>query len=375
MNAAVLEVVEQVIRTASRERPADRCLRDALRFTRGLAPGSARQVSRRVFSYYRWRGWLDASQSIPQQSSRALDLADRFAANPASFGDDELVARALPQWACREMRVTPGMVRALQAEPRLWLRARRGEGGAVARALGECTAFGAGHLADTLEYRGSEDLFRTAGFHEGLFELQDVSSQAVGFVCAPDAGETWWDACAGEGGKTLHLSGLMHGKGLVWASDTAAWRLRSLKRRCARAGVFNYRAVLWEADRLPTRTKFDGVLLDAPCSGTGTWQRNPHARWTTSAEDLLELSQMQARLLDRVSVAVKPGGKLVYAVCTLASRETDSIADLFEKGRPDFKPLAFPHPLGRGDLSSRLLLSPADCGGSGMFIAVWRRSE
>src|SRR6185295_12507460 len=139
---------------------------------------------------------------------------------------------------------------------------------AVAQRLGNCKRFGSGALADTLEYNGNNDLFRTPEFHEGEFELQDISSQAVGLICNPKPGETWWDACAGEGGKLLHLSGLMENKGLIWASDRAAWRLQKLKRRTARAKVFNYRSAPWNGEaKLPTKTKFDGVLLDAPCSG------------------------------------------------------------------------------------------------------------
>ncbi len=164
----------------------------------------------------------------------------------------------------------------------------------LAEELGDCRVFGEGRLADTLEYRGRSDLFRTRHFHAGEFEVQDLNSQAVGLICGPQPGETWWDACAGEGGKTLHLSDLMENRGLIWASDRAAWRLAKLKRRAARAGVFNYRAVTWDGGpRLPTKTKFDGVLVDAPCSGIGTWHRNPHARWTTTAEDVKELSEVQ----------------------------------------------------------------------------------
>ena len=91
-----------------------------------------------------------------------------------------------------------------------------------------------------MRYEGIEDLFRTEEFHAGEFELQDINSQIVSLVCAAKPGETWWDACAGEGGKTLHLSSLMENKGLIWSSDRAEWRLKNLKRRAARAKVFNF---------------------------------------------------------------------------------------------------------------------------------------
>jgi 16S rRNA (cytosine967-C5)-methyltransferase len=195
-------------------------------------------------------------------------------------------------------------------------------------------------------------------------------------VCNPRPGSTWWDACAGEGGKTLHLSDLMRNQGLIWASDRAEWRLQRLRRRAARAGMFNYRAVLWDGGpKLPTRTRFDGVLVDAPCSGMGTWGRNPHARWTTRPEDIRELSELQQRLLTHASAAVKPGGLLVYAVCSLAAAETTGVANTFQASHPDFitEPLTNPcHPATRAE--AELWLWPQDLGGNGFFLRAWRRN-
>jgi 16S rRNA (cytosine967-C5)-methyltransferase len=273
------------------------------------------------------------------------------------------------------MEVSAGWVRSLQREPILWLRARDGEAGAVTTAMDGCRVFGEGQWANTFEYRGNLDLFRTPEFHAGLFELQDLNSQAVGLICQPQPGQTWWDACAGEGGKLLHLSELMKNQGLIWASDRAAWRLRNLKRRAARARVFNYRAALWDGGTvLPTKTRFDGVLLDAPCSGIGTWHRNPHARWTTTPQDIKELSRLQQELLAQVVKTVKPGGKLVYAVCTLIRRETLEIVDNFHQRFAEFRPLAFANPFLSGGLSStQVTLWPQDFGGNGMFVAAWTR--
>ena len=134
------------------------------------------------------------------------------------------------------MDVTPGWVRAIQSEPRLWVRARRGQGKALAAKLGATLP---SPIPDALLYSGTEDLYRRPEFHAGEFELQDIASQGVGFLCEPKAGETWWDACAGEGGKTLHLSDLMENQGLIWSSDRAEWRLERLRRRAARARVFS----------------------------------------------------------------------------------------------------------------------------------------
>jgi 16S rRNA (cytosine967-C5)-methyltransferase len=262
----------------------------------------------------------------------------------------------------------------LQTPPTLWLRAKRGTGKQLANSLGDCVR-GKDLLSDALEYHGDEDLFRSPEFHAGEFEVQDIASQVVGLLCAPQPGETWWDACAGEGGKLLHLSDLMENKGLIWASDRSERRLARLRQRAARAGAFNYRVAAWDGSaKLPTKTKFDGVLIDAPCSGVGTWQRNPHARWTTTLEDVRELAAIQQRLVSNAAAAVKPGGKLIYAVCTLTRAEAGAVADSCSRQLSGFalNPLpAWPSEL--PEASARIWIWPQTCRGNGMFVVAWKR--
>jgi 16S rRNA (cytosine967-C5)-methyltransferase len=169
----------------------------------------------------------------------------------------------------------------------------------------------------------------------------------------------------------------MENQGSIWASDRVGWRLAMLKRRAARAGVFNYRAMAWDGGpRLPTKTEFDGVLVDAPCTGIGTWQRNPHARWTTTAQDVKELSKVQTRLLLNAAAGVKPGGRLVYAACTLTRLETAEVVKAFEGRSPHFQRLAVHNPLVPG-LPPRemLFLWPQETGGNGMCLAAWVRES
>ena len=369
-------LAEKIIRAASREHPADGVMRAELKAQHGLSREEGARVSKAVFAYFRWLGWLDERKPIQDRIERALELNERYALKPESFTEAELIMRAVPAWLPTAMTVTGAWVRVLQRGPRLWLRARRGQAGVLAGRLGDCRVISAGPLADALEYHGLSDLFRTSEFHAGEFEVQDLSSQAVGLICTPRPGETWWDACAGEGGKMLHLSDLMENRGLIWASDRVAWRLAKLKRRAARAGVFNYRAAAWDGGpRLPTKTKFDGVLVDAPCSGIGTWHRNPHARWTATAEDVKELSEVQQRILLHAAAAVKPGGKLVYAACTLADLETTGVVREFEARSPQFERSALSNPLVPESSPSGLLsLWPQESGGNGMCIAAWVRA-
>jgi 16S rRNA (cytosine967-C5)-methyltransferase len=382
MTSRSLNIVRRVLEAAGPGHPADAVLRDEVRHA-DLAPNAAAEVSRAVFAHERWRGWLDDQAPFVQRIDRALELAAQFDQAPQTFSDKELVARAVPPWVSEEMKIEAAWVRAIQREPKVWLRARPGQGGALSQKLGDCEAFGDNApLSDILSYRGRQNLFRTPELHAGEFEVQDISSQAVSVVCDPAPGQTWWDACAGEGGKLLHLSDVMRNRGLIWASDRAAWRLQKLKRRAARARVFNYRSALWDGGvKLPTRTKFDGVLFDAPCSGIGTWQRNPHARWTSSPQDVRELAQLQKDLLAHAAVAVKPGGKLVYSVCTLTRSETEQVVENFSEQFADFKPLALRNPLkpaspdsvATAPLGNTLWLWPQDHAGNGMFIAAWRR--
>jgi 16S rRNA (cytosine967-C5)-methyltransferase len=373
-NPDALSLAAGVVSQADRDHPADAVLRRELKARRGLSQALASEVSRAVFAFCRWRGWIDRHAPLPKQIGSACEIRDEFRRSPEGFPDGDLQAKAVPQWVAGQVEVSPAWVRALQQEPKVWLRARRGQGRGLAEQLGHCRVAGEGLLADALEYSGEEDLFRTEAFQAGAFELQDFSSQWVGWLCHPQARETWWDACAGEGGKLLHLSDLMENQGLVWASDRAEWRLRRLKRRAARARVFNYRMAPWDGgEKLPTGTRFDGVLMDAPCSGLGTWHRNPHARWTVTPADVAELRELQVRLLTHAAQSLKPGGRLVYSVCTLTRAETLEVVERFEEQCTTFKPLPMVDPLNPGDPEgSRLWSWPQDRGGSGMFVAAWR---
>jgi len=372
MTLSVFHRAAEVVSAVSPERTADAVLRDFLRKKPGISRPDARLISQALFAYYRWVKWLDPSQPLEDQISKAVDLTNDFQKNPGGFSDQEL-ARAIPGWVSKELTVTPQWLRSLQGEPTLWLRARREYAEQIPSRLSYARP---GTLPCSIYSKGKDDLFRTPEFHEGKFELQDISSQAVSLICAPQPGQTWWDACAGEGGKTLHFSDLMQNKGLIWATDKAEWRLKQLKVRAARAHCFNYRAKLWQdTGKPPTKTLFDGVLLDAPCTGTGTWQRNPHARWTVTENDVLELAQLQKTLLSCAAASVKKEGRLIYAVCTLTQKETAGVADFFDKTHPEFMPCEFDNPFQLQNKQSRLLLWPQDVNGNGMFIAAWKRQS
>ncbi len=368
----------EVIRAAGREKPADQALREVLKKHRELPPFDAAAVSQAVFTYYRWHAWLRDERTVDARMRLSRRLAERFRTNPKSIPSAELREKVVPTWTHDVMTVSDEWLRTLQAEPTLWLRAKRDYSGSLEEKLPG--AVGNDVFPNAFTFAGEMDLFKTPEFHAGEFEIQDIASQAVGWLCAPKPGETWWDTCAGEGGKLLHLSDLMQNKGLIWASDRAEWRLKTLKRRTARAKAFNYRSVVWDGGvKLPTKTKFDGVLVDAPCSGLGTWQRNPHARWTTTANDVRELAELQKRLLTNVASSVKPGGKLIFAVCTLTHAETNEVVEYFSQTQSEFEPMALGFPAGvaqqKFSPAPTVTLWPQDLSGNGMFIAGWRRKR
>ncbi len=356
--------------------PADAGLRRHLADAKHLSSSERRSVSRSVFAFFRWLKWLDENESLQVRLLQAIELQNRFDQDPDSFKDETMAARVVPAWLKDEMEIPAEYLHQLQQEPALWIRARPGKGLALSKALGSCEppAGNAGPAVGTAyRFKGSADLFVTPQFHAGEFEIQDLASQLVGHACGVSKKQTWWDACAGEGGKTLHLGDLMENTGLIWASDRSERRLATLKRRAGRAKLFNYRTARWDGtEKLPTKTKFDGILIDAPCSGVGTWQRNPHARWSTTIDDVKELAIVQQSLLNFAAGSVKPGGKLVFSVCTLTRSETSAIADAFEAAHPEFTP----HVMTLGPTeSARITLWPQDYNANGMFIAAWQRSK
>ncbi len=390
-DSSILNNAARIIKLVQAGTPADQALRESLTLTQNrhyTAPGERRGISRAVFTYYRWWRWLGENDSLQKQLEAALALQERFNKNPDNIKAPALTSRAVPDWLKTEMEVIPvAWLRQLQREPTLWIRTKNGLGPKVAAALGNCvpcpevlgksadaaaggqqTHSGAYHLPLTaFSYQGITDLYRTDGFQSGEFEIQDLASQLVSHAAAPKPGETWWDACAGEGGKTMHLSDLMNNKGLLWASDRSLRRLAKLKERAARAKVFNFRTAPWEGGaKLPTKTKFDGILVDAPCSGIGTWQRNPHARWTTTLKDVQELAVVQRQLLENVCGSLKKSGRLVYAVCTLTRAETTAVADAFTAAHPELTP----DPVLNS--TPQLTLWPHDLNANGMFIAAWK---
>jgi len=374
-DSTLLNHIARILVTVAPNMPADAALRRYFYEHKYLAPQLRRSISQGVFVYFRWKNWADSKASRQKQAEHTLYLDQRFRSDPKSVKPEALAALAVPDWLRSEMDVTLDFLRQIQREPVLWLRARPGKARNLAKSLGNCVV--TGHAPDAVSYVGAKDLFRTAQFHEGEFEIQDLASQLVGCAATPSAGQTWWDACAGNGGKTLHLADQMQNKGLIWATDRSESRLQMFKRRSTRAKLHNHRSALWDgSNHLPTKTKFDGILVDAPCSGVGTWQRNPHARWTTTIDDVHELAAAQLSLLNRVAGSLKRGGRLIYAVCTLTRSETSGVAAAFSAAHPELTPCPIPLAMAGPAVESNpatLYLWPHSINANGMYMASWQK--
>jgi len=212
-------------------------------------------------------------------------------------------------------------------------------------------------------------------FAEGLVEVQDEGSQLIAFACEPKSGERLLDLCAGAGGKSLALAAAAP-RSTILATDSNRARLAKLPPRAARAQAMIETRLLnppRELDELAEwRGSADLVLIDAPCSGSGTWRRNPEGRWRLTPERLDRLITVQERLIDIGTEMVRPGGRLVYAVCSLLSREgSGQIQRLFER-RSGWISEETPIAAGRSDGGGRLL-TPGHDGTDGFFVARLRR--
>jgi 16S rRNA (cytosine967-C5)-methyltransferase len=262
------------------------------------------------------------------------------------------------------------------------LKATREEAIAVLKKEG-VTAMPTGLSPVGLRVHGRPPLATMQVFKDGLIEVQDEGSQLVALLADARPGQRVADFCAGAGGKTLAMAAKMNNKGKIVACDVLEGRIDRAAVRFNRAGVHNVerKALSSERDQWVKRHAgtFDRVLVDAPCSGTGTWRRNPDAKWKLTPEDVAELQQVQRNILDSAWRLVKPGGRLIYATCSLLAEENEAQIEAFLSERADFKRV----PVGEvwasaiggacPATSDTLSLTPAQHGTDGFFAAVVER--
>ncbi|MCE9616255.1 MAG: RsmB/NOP family class I SAM-dependent RNA methyltransferase [Lentisphaerae bacterium] len=405
-------------------RPADRELADFLKQHHEFGGRDRRLIGDVVFGLLRWWGWLQgetpdlqaeegepawpawcrlflsvallegdspaaihdywaeagglAAEDLASLRARP-DPADRLAGLFKRLADDIRAMPLVPAWVAGEVQ-PPCDLRELmiwmQRRPPLWLRVQTEAIGQVLedlRTAGLMPEWSAARPDAIRLSRARVNLQALASYRAGRVEVQDISSQAVAGLCGARAGERWWDVCAGAGGKTLVLARAVGGTGRVHATDIRSGALDELQRRARRAGLTMIETGRFRAPRQSRRTMFDGVLVDAPCSGSGTWRRNPWARWQLEPADLAPQAERQLGLLSEGARAVKPGGALVYATCSLLRVENEGVVARFLEAHPAFAPAPFAHPF-TGDMTTGILqLWPWDADGDAMFVARLRR--
>lgn len=300
-------------------------------------------------------------------------LAGRFA---AAFGDDSAdVLRGLAEPAPRTLRANR-----LRIADREQLRMQLAEEGVAAGP--------AKFAADAVHVTSTHDLFRTDAYRNGWFEQQDEASQLAVLATAPPPGGKVLDLCCGSGGKTLGLAAALGNRGAILAADVHGGRVRELRRRLVRAGADNVQPLHWnessqaEAALERFARNADRILIDAPCSGTGSWRRRPEARWAIDATALEEMQATQASLLTRAADWLKPGARLVYATCSLLPEEnTEQLTRLRERC-PDLEPVRLVEILGSktgaaisDPTGTFLQVRPDSHGCDGFFLGVLRRPK
>lgn len=229
------------------------------------------------------------------------------------------------------------------------------------------------HAPDGLRLPESIQVERLPAWEAGLLEVQDEGSQLVTLACAAKPGMKVVDFCAGAGGKTLGLAAAMEDRGVIFACDADRARLSRLAPRAERASVTIVETRLLDGGREmialgDLTAAADLVVVDAPCSGTGTWRRNPEARWRLTPERLARVVALQARLLDVAARLVKPGGTLVHIVCSLLDEEGAGQAEAFLARHSDWSAETVILPTGRPH-GPGLRLTPSDDGTDGFFVA------
>jgi len=269
-----------------------------------------------------------------------------------------------PSWFVAECpgAAAPPLREALLSRPPLWIRLQGGHGEA---ALEEFDRLGwawkrSPHVAGAVRLPADSRVEATEAYRAGAFEIQDAGSQRVLAIVEVPAGGRWLDACAGAGGKTLQLAGILGESGQVTAEDIRTEALDELRIRAGRAGLAGRIRI---GGGRPPECGYDGALVDAPCTGTGTWRRSPHLRWTTRRGQIPVAAAEQLRLLCASASRIRRGGLLVYSTCSLCRTENEGVVDAF---------------LNSGETQATLVtqerLLPQDHDGDGFFVACLRKS-
>lgn len=334
-----------------------------------------------VYTLWRILPWVEDADSatLIARIAQYATPSPATAAFIAAFADPAATppapaASLLPPWfldQCPALAEHNAAAALLSRAP-LWVRRQGGSATEIAQAL---TAAGmppepSPVIPTAWRLPPDSRVTDTPVYRSGAIEIQDIGSQALLHSIPTLPAGRWLDACAGAGGKTLQLAAMLGPAAPheIVAHDSRPAALQELEVRRQRAGIDHI-----TISRDPTGT-FAGVLVDAPCSGSGTWRRAPHLKWTTTPDGLERCAEKQLLLLARFARKVAGGGLLIYVTCSLCRTENDEVAATFEAQHPEFVPTPLRHPASGVILPvGRFTLLPHELDSDGYFVAAWRR--
>lgn len=401
----LLALLTEAIAKVEAGYPLDTFLSQFYRQNSQFGSRDRRLLSGALFSFFRWKGWLDritcdvksaavvaylldaaelhpaitrlaTATPLPESLTTpmgTLTLEEKCSRLAAASNVTLTTTQLVPDWSFTMLgHPSPQLMETFQIPPPTWLRIQPGKANAVLPALAALNIHPSPHkmLPSAVAVPRGTNLRSLPGGVRPLVDVQDLASQVATLVCRPGASQKWWDACAGSGGKTFHLAEIAGPSTSILATDIRPTILKGLNLHLQETGIKTITSAVWDGvNQPPPDGPFDGILLDAPCSGMGTWHRNPDARWRLTQERVRELASIQARLLKACATRLNPGGILVYATCTLTAIENEELIKQFLNQTPGFKLDPFTNPLDHSPCNGLLPIMPWTGPCNGMFIA------
>lgn len=405
----LINVLELIENRRQENRPVDRELSKLFRKNSHYGSKDRRFISGAIFGYFRWFGWLkkiDGDDKCIQLllgyllDNNPIGELTHFWINKCGFPDDwvlqfkkdpitindklKIMVAINPEIKLIDLnpvfvgQKSVDWIDAFQSRPKLWIRVLKQNNQRFFTFLKNRDIKYEIHekIDNIIRIDSPINLHESIDFQQGQLEVQDISSQGVGYICEPKPGDIWWDVCAGSGGKSLHLAALMKNKGTIIATEIDTHMFRELNRRLKKnKHLKKIHPIFWDGEKIDFIEKpVQGVLVDAPCSCSGTWRRAPDLRWATSESDIEYYSKLQKSILIKASENVPVNSCLVYATCSIFYQENEAVIDYFLDKFPEFSLVEITHPFTQGKFREGIYLSPPEVDGNGMFVAKMIRN-
>lgn len=399
----LIETGKYIHQVFSEKRPVDKALTAYFREHKKFGSKDRRLISSAIFGFYRWYGWLKAL--VPSQIEKAYlfgYLLDDNEITPLiefwckteglekekievfKTGSNTVVTKEvflkdyIPGLQITDLNpdfvtnLSSDLIEAFQSRPATWLRVTRSKKEALTNFLKKEGMKYSFHptLPNAVAIHQRFNIHSIPLFKSGDVEIQDITSQAVGEICEAEVNQDiWWDACAGAGGKALHLADLTENKVKILATDIRKSAHRELEKRVQKGGWSSITPILWDGKSTPNfQTPPNKVLVDAPCSCSGTWRRSPDIRWSHTQEDVMQFSSLQFEILDRIAKMDLPIETIFYATCSILKEENEDVVSKFLEHHPHFKVAPILNPFSGQPSNQGLHLLPPEADGIGMYI-------